>query len=107
MTANSFMTVGELGQSATETGFSAVFPVAATIDRLFIHAEGANGAGNTSTYTVFVNGTATSVTCNYTNAAGCSDTAHNAPIGANQTISVKVTGANAGKPVHFSLRVAS
>src|SRR2546422_10762716 len=47
--------------STTESTVYATFPVSVTIDHLFVFAAGANGAGNTTTYTIRVNGTDTGV----------------------------------------------
>src|SRR5262249_25005361 len=66
-----FIGIGELGISATESSAAATWPVANTLDQLFVFAGGGTATG---TYTVTVNGSATPVKCTLSKARSCQDT---------------------------------
>jgi hypothetical protein len=95
-----FIGVGELGVSATESDLSAVFPVGATIDRLYVYTEG----NTTGTYTIMIDGSASTVTCTTSNTQICTDTTHSAAISAGQTISLRVTNSHTDLMTHWRAR---
>jgi len=98
---NTFISIGELGSNATEASIAATYPSNATIDQLYVFAE---GNINNVTVTVFINGSATGITCSYSNTSICTDNTHTATISAGQTISIKITVSNSGQALHFRMR---
>jgi hypothetical protein len=100
-----FISIGEIGTSSTEGTVAATFFAGATLDNLFVYAE--NSASLTNTFTVFVNGTGTSLKCTMTSTNRCSLTGTSASISAGQTFSVQIgtSGSSPGSPIHFRIRV--
>jgi hypothetical protein len=58
--SNLILTIGDLGSSTTEAGFAAVFFANATLDQLYVYTD---SSVNNITFTVFVNGASTTLTC--------------------------------------------
>jgi len=98
-----FIGIGELGISSTESNVAAAWPVANTLDQLFVFAEPGNATG---TYTVTVNGSATALKCTLTHARSCRDLADSAAIAAGQTFAIHARAVS-GIPrvIQFRVRV--
>jgi hypothetical protein len=85
---------------------SATFFTNATLDNLFIGMN--QQFASSVTFTVFVNGAATALTCTIAANAvppNCSDTTHPVSVTGGQTFSVHVSGNFPGIPIHFRVRM--
>lgn len=86
-----------------------VIPFNATIKNLYVYSGGAPGAGQTYTYTMMVNNSAQTVTCQISGAASNSsnDTTHSFTVSAGDRVVVRlVTSATAADSSHiFSFEV--
>jgi hypothetical protein len=97
------MGIGELGVNSTESSVAATWPVASTLDQLFVFAQGGNATG---TYTVTVNGSATSLKCALSKARSCQDTSDSTAIAAGQTFAIHAAGVSgAARVIQFRARV--
>jgi hypothetical protein len=102
-TAGGFIGIGELGVSSTESSVAATWPVANSLDQLFVFAQGGNATG---TYTVTVNGSATALKCALSKARSCQDTTDSTAIAAGQTFAIHATGVSgASRVMQFRVRV--
>lgn len=88
---------GGASSNATETNRSQVMPTNGAISELWISltASPGGGSGESYTFTLMKNGSATSQTCTVSNAATtCNDVAHSVSITAGDLISLKQSNAN-------------
>ena len=77
-------------ESSTQTLASGLVARAGTFKNLYTQQSAAPGGATTTIYTLYVNGSSTSVTCTTTGAATtCSDLTHTAAITAGQSFSVQ------------------
>jgi hypothetical protein len=82
---------------------AATWPVANTLDQLFVLAQGGNATG---TYTVTVNGSATSLKCTLSKARSGQDIADSTAIAAGQKFVIHATAVSgAGRVIQFRMRV--
>lgn len=90
------------GTVGANQNFAAYSPRAGIFKNMFIRAASAPGAGQTTTYTLYVGTiaamTSTSVTCTLSGAAAttCSDTTNTAPIAAGQAWAIQVATSSGG-----------
>jgi hypothetical protein len=98
-----FIGIGELGISSTESSVAATWPVANTLDQLYVFAERGSATG---TYTVTVNGSATALQCALSKTQSCHDATDSAAISPGQTFVIHATGVS-GSPraIQFRVRV--
>ena len=103
----------EVGLAPTTDRMQIPVPRAGTLKNLFVRHNAAAGNGQPVTYTVFVNGAATAITCNLaTGAIGqASDVAHSVVVAAGDRVSIRASkGAVVGSGVvdlDVSLEVAA
>jgi len=94
-----YLSVGEMLMDATESNVYVAWPMSGSFSKLFISFETAPTTA--STYTVYVNGAATSLACSAAaSALTCTNTANTASITAGQTFSIRSSAAS-GKVVHY------
>ena len=83
--------------------FTAVWPVANTLDQLVVFAEAGDATG---TYTVTVNGSATALKCTLNHARSCHDLADSAAIVAGQAFAIHATAISGrARVIQFRVRV--
>jgi hypothetical protein len=99
--AGGFIGIGELGVGSTESSVAATWPVANTLDQLFVFAESAVSG----TFTVTVNGSATALQCTLAKTRSCQDTTDIASIAAGQTFAIHATGVSGSSIIQFRVRV--
>src|SRR5579875_733474 len=98
-----FVSVGELGKSNSEEQIAAVWPVNATLNDLYVHA---NGFVENGVYTVYVNGARTELSCTIERARLCSDTTHSVMIQAGQRFAIHASEIlGTARAIEFRIRV--